>query len=223
MNCGNDHRVNSKRKRSILVLAALAVAVSGCSSSTTEPLPPGVLPPAEQDAGFGLSWQYTESELLSAGVIGGKPEPFRGKVGRMYSKVRLPRQFEDADYYALFFNDAGELLRIACVGKSFKDDPEGEAARKRYEELKEIVSRKIPIVGTYEDRKEAWARPSNWWASLRDGKVHWATGFRGEIMEAVLEIRAESETAGSYSLIVDHLSRMQQLNRTAEVDQKSAF
>lgn len=188
-----------------------------------EPLPPDALPAAADDAVFGLSWQYTERELLTVGVIAGKSEPFRGDLGRMYSKVRLPRRFEDADYYALFFNHAGELLRIACVGNSLKDDPDGEAARKRYEELKEIVSRKIPIVGVYEDEGGAWSRTSDWWASLHDGKVHWATGFRGEVMEAVLEIRAESAIAGSYSLIVDHLPRMQALNRAADHDEKSAF
>lgn len=223
MNCGSDRIVNSQLRALIPVAVACALAVSACSSSTKEPLPPGVLPPAEEDAVFGLSWQYTEDELRSAGVIAGESEPFRGKAGRLYSTVRLPRRFEDADYYALAFNNAGELLRIACVGKSFKADPEGNAVRKRYEELKEIVSRKIPIVGTYEDQEEAWARPSDWWASLQDGKVHWATGFRGEVMEAVLEIRAETAAAGSYGLIVDHLPRMQALNRVVETDNKSAF
>ena len=207
----------------ILTAIGLGVMSSSCSSSADTPLPPGSLPPAEEDAVFGLSWEYTEEELISGGVIKGKPEPFRGQAGRMYAPARLPRAFEDATWYALFFNDAGELLRIACVGDTVKDDPEGIAIRKRYEELKGIISRKIPIVGTYEESQEAWARPQSWWSSIKDGKAHWATGFRGELMEAVLEIRAESDAAGSYSLIVDHLPRMQQLNQAADDREKSAF
>jgi hypothetical protein len=181
------------------------------------------LPPAPEDAVFGLSWEHTEAELLNAGVIGGKTEPFRGKLGRMYSRVRIPRRLDDAEYYALFFNEAGELVRIACVGKSFKDDPEGKAARKRYEELKEIASRKIPIVGVYEDQEDfQHRRPLDWWSLLKEQKMQWATGFRNDVMEAVLEIRAESSSGGSYSFIVDHLQRMQELNRVADLE-KSAF
>lgn len=176
-----------------------------------------------EDAVFGLSWSYTEEQLLAAEVISGKSEPFRGKLGRMYSEVKMPRRFEDAEWCALVFNDAGEMIRIACVGKSLKDDPSGKAIRKRYEELKEIISRKIPIAGVYEDKKSGWPRDKDWWASLKDGKTHWATGFRGEVMEAVLEIHAESETAGSYNLIVDHLPRMQELNRISAQKDKSVF
>jgi len=190
-----------------------------------EPEPPDMeeLPKAKEDAVFGLSWSYTEEQLLAADVIRGKPEPFRGKLGRMYSEVKMPRRFSDADWYGIFFNDDGQMIRIACIGKSVKDDPTGETIRKRYEELKDIISRKIPIAGVYEDKKKAWARDKDWWASLKDGKTHWATGFRGEVMEAVLEIRAESESAGSYNLIVDHLRRMQEMDRVSEKDDKSVF
>lgn len=214
--------VDRSSRKAIVATGVLAV-LCACGSSKKEFFSVGTLPPAAEDAVFGLSWQHSESDLLAAGVIAGRPEPFRGGLGRMYSTVRLPRRFADAGYSALFFNQAGQLVRIACVGKTFLDDPEGVAARKRYEELKAIVSRKIPIVGTYERREEPWAAPSGWWLSLQQGKVHWATGFRGEVMEAVLEIRAESSTSGSYSLIVDHLPRMQALDQAAEQEEKSAF
>lgn len=207
----------------ILLTIGLAAMGSGCSSSAKEPLPPGSLPVVEDDAVFGLSWEYTEAQLIRGGVITGEPEPFRGHLGRMYAPARLPRGFEDSSWCALFFNATGELVRVACVGETVEDDPEGVAIRERYEELKNIISRKIPIVGTYEESPEHWARPQDWWSALKDGKAHWATGFRGEVMEAVLEIRAESETTGSYSLIVDNLPRMQRLNSASDESDSSAF
>jgi hypothetical protein len=42
-------------------------------------------------------------------------------------------------------------------------------------------------------------------------------------MEAVLEIRAESDRWGSYNLIIDHLPRMEKLNRLSDHDDKSVF
>ena len=116
-----------------------------------------------------------------------------------------------------------EMVRIACVGETVKNDPTGAATRKRYEEIKDAVSRKIPIMNNFEENKGAWPREKDWWASLKDGKAHWATGFRGEVMEAILEIRAESETAGSYSLIVDNMQRMQDFNRAGNQQDKAVF
>lgn len=211
----------------IIVPAVLLLALVGWGCGATEkqgpPPNPDELPAAPEDAVFGLSWSYTEQQLLAAKVISGTPEPFRGKQGHMYTEVRLPRRFEDAEWCALFFNDVGELVRIACVGQSVKNDPSGEAMRKRYEELKDVISRRIPIAGTYEDNNGVWPGTHNWWASLREDRVHWATGFRGDVMEAVLEIRAESDTAGSYSLMVDHLPRIQQFNRDADQSDKAVF
>jgi hypothetical protein len=207
----------------LLMACSFGGIAASCSSSVGAPPARESLPSPGEDSVFGLSWDDSEEKLRSGGVIKGKAEPFRGELGRMYAPARLPRGFEDANWYALFFNQQGELLRIACVGDTFKDDPEGVAARKRYEELKEIISRKIPIVGTFEESPQRWARPQDWWASIKSGKAHWATGFRGQLMEAVLEIRAESDTTGSYSLMVDHLPRMQQLDQLADESEKSAF
>jgi hypothetical protein len=210
-----------------MLLAGVLLAVTGFGCNATEkegpPSDPEALPAAPEDAVFGLSWSYTEQQLLAAGVIKGKAKPFLGTRGHMYSEVKLPRRFKDAEWCALFFNDGGELLRIACVGESVHNDPSGEATRKRYDELKESISRKIPIVETFEENEGAWPRESDWWASLKDGKAHWATGFRGDVMEAILEIRAESDVAGSYSLIVDHLRRMHEFNRTGDQTDREVF
>jgi hypothetical protein len=212
--------------RLLVCAVAFGAAVgAGCSATEKEGPPPNpeALPPAPEDAVFGLSWSYTEEQLLASDVIKGKSETFSGKLGKMYSEVRLPRRFEDAEWCALFFNDTGEMVRIACIGESMKNDPTGKDARKRYEELKEIISRKIPIAGVYEEKNGAWARDKDWWASIKDKRIHWATRFRGKVMEAVLEIRAESDRAGSYSLIVDHSRRMQQLNRSTDQKEKAIF
>jgi hypothetical protein len=207
----------------LLAVAFCALAGWGCNATEKEVAPsPKELPEAGEDAVFGLSWSATEEDLRDAGVISGESEPFRGKLGRMYSEVKLPRRFEDAEWCGVFFNDAGELIRVACVGKSFRSDPSGKQVRKRYEELKDVISRKIPIAGVYEDKKLLQAR-EDWWGSLKSGKAHWATGFRGEVMEAVLEIRAESSIAGSYNLIVDHVRRMRQLDRVSDGDDRSVF
>ncbi len=220
MRC-NRHGVVSIFFASVL----LAVLGWGCSANEKEGPPPDPeeLPTATEDAVFGLSWSYTEQQLLAAGVIRGKAEPFVGKRGHMYTDVKLPRRFKDADWCALCFNDSGDMVRIACVGETVKNDPSGEAMRKRYEELKDAISRKIPIVETFEAKKGTWPRDQDWWGSLKDGKIQWATGFRGEVMEAILEIRAESGIAGAYSLIVDNLNRMQEFNRTSDQADRAVF
>jgi hypothetical protein len=210
----------------MLVVCFLFAALGfACNSMEKEGPPPNpeALPAVPQDAVFGLSWGYTEEQLLDAGIIKGKPEPFLGKRGHMYTEVQLPRRFKDADWCALFFNDDGELVRIACVGETVRDDPSGDAMRKRYEELKGIIATKIPIVETFEDNDGAWPRERDWWASLKDGKANWATGFRGDVMEAILEIRAESDVAGSYSLIVDNLKRIQEFNRSGDQTDRAVF
>lgn len=209
----------------VCLVSLLAPFAFACGAKEKEGPPPNPheLPAAPEDAVFGLSWSYTEQQLLAAEVITGKPESFRGDAGHMYTEVRLPRRFKDAEWCALFFNSTGELVRIACVGETVTDDPNGEAMRRRYEELKRVISTRIPIAGTYEENEGAWPRDKDWWASLRDEKIHWATGFRGDVMEAVLEIRAESDTAGSYSLIVDHLPRIQQFNRQTDQSDKAVF
>jgi hypothetical protein len=114
-------------------------------------------------------------------------------------------------------------VRIACVGETMKNDPTGEAMRKRYEELKDAISRKIPIVETFEAREGTWSRDQGWWGLLKEGKIQWATGFRGEVMEAILEVRAESTFTGAYSLIVDNLNRMQEFNRTSDQGDSAVF
>ena len=211
-------------KCGLVAVAVCVLASWGCTATEDEPELPdfGELPRSKEDAVFGLSWSHTEQQLLAANVISGKSEPFLGKLGRMYSEVKLPRHFNDAEWYGVFFNDKGQMIRVAVLGEPFKDDPSGEKVRKRYEELKDVISRRIPIAGVFED-KAAWTGKTNWWASLKDGRTHWATGFRGDVMEAVLEIKAESDRAGSYSLIVDHLQRMKEINGISEQDDKSVF
>lgn len=234
MNCGRTATIRKDNpfvrnlrswglKCRLSIVAVCLLASWGCSATEDEPeVPDFTQLPAKEDAVFGLSWSHSEQQLLASGVISGKPEEFFGKLGHMYSEVKMPRRFSDAEWYAIFFNEQGQMVRIACVGKPFKDDPSGESVRKRYEELKDVISRRIPIAGVFED-KAAYKRQADWWASIKDGSTHWATGFRGEVMEAVLEIRAESDRAGSYNLIVDHLQRMEELNRVEKQDDKSAF
>lgn len=209
------------------LMSCLVVSVLAWSCTTVEneapPADPESMVSPSEDAVFGLSWSDTEEQLIASGVVSGDPEPFLGERGHMYSDVKLPRKFKDSEWCALCFNDSGAIVRVACVGETVRNDPSGEEMRKRYEELKDIISRKIPIVATFEENNGKWPREREWWPSLREGKVQWATGFRGEIMEAILEVRAESDVAGAYSLIVDHQRRMQEFNRTGDQSDRAVF
>jgi len=133
--------------------------------------------------------------------------------------TKLPKAIHDQEITYLFFGNDNKLWRITAISSSFENDPYGNGAKSRYDELVGILSEKKIRQGDQcaPIRGRLFKRPDNFVYGIQQGQTAWFTNFANPDLFIQLGLLAEGQSTLRWRVIYEN----KVLKKAFDQDQKS--
>ena len=177
----------------------------------------------DASAPFGLTWGMSAADAEKIGVAL-TPLPNATGYGTTYSATNLPKILSDTETCFLSFGYGDRLARIVAGGKEVKNDPYGSAVVGRYIELAKNLG-ELYGKGKETDRRdtEIWKAPSEYVASLKNGRAKRFTDFANENARVQIMIAASSSDEARYVIFFESIAEMKKLDEAKKAKEKEAL
>lgn len=158
----------------------------------------------EVEAPFGLIWGASVDEIKSLGVDLKQAEE-KASFGDSYVATKLPKSISGQELTLLSFGHDNKLWRIIAISTPYENDPYGNAAKDRYEELSKALAEKYGT-GQVSERlgERFYSEPKNFVYGISQGELVWFTNFENSDLWVQLNLRAQDMSALRWNLIYEH-------------------
>ena len=131
---------------------------------------------------------------------------------------KLPKAIHDQEITYLFFGNDNKLWRITAISSSFENDPYGNGAKSRYDELVGILSEKYGRgTSVHQFGDDFYKRPDNFVYGIQQGQTAWFTNFANPDLFIQLGLLAEGQSTLRWRVIYEN----KVLKKAFDQDQKS--
>jgi len=176
-----------------------------------------------EEAPFGLTWGTTVDEIKSLGVDV-KPAEDKASFDDTYLASKLPKSISGQEVTILSFGHNNKLWRIAAVSTAYENDPYGNAAKDRYEELSTALAEKYGK-GEISQRLGTgfFAEPKNFVYGLSRGESVWFTNFQNSNIFVQLGLYAPDSLTLRWRLIYEHKGLRAEFEQDKKAHEKGSL
>jgi len=119
--------------------------------------------------------------------------------------TKLPKSISGQELTLLSFGHDNKLWRIIAISTPYENDPYGNAAKDRYEELSKALAEKYGK-GRVSERfgERFYSEPKNFVYGISQGESVWFTNFENSDLWVQLNLRGQDMSALRWNLIYEH-------------------
>ena len=175
---------------------------------------------ADEKAPFGLSWGLSKKQVEALGVK--LDESSDDANGKSFGAKSLPKVLSDISAVLLSFGFNDKLFRVAAASETIKNEPYGTKIKRRYEALKNILTKKY---GPGETRHSVGKHyeGKNFLFGIKSGNSWYYTNFSTNVLSIQLGIRATGLSDGHYVLFYENKILKKDVKKQAKEKEKDAL
>jgi len=175
----------------------------------------------EPNAPLGLRWGETTAEVKASGVtLVAVPDR---QYGSSFAATGLPAALADQDGAILSFDQDGHLWRLFIKGKGSDGDPTGYQVRRRYDELKSLLTEKYGRPHSVEKLGSSLYSQDKYFVSgIEAGQISWFSDFETDNVYLQLGVRANLLT-DFYIMIYEYKPLREGFRKAKKVEEKNSL